>query len=151
MISVFFCCRTNMTKNVYYDVLLCFVNVDVSISWWLQSISTVFFSIHALAMQRNWLDWRYLPYMRPSVKAYVREYSYNIWSKIRFCTSILGSWNSHHMMFMGKWLIYNDLEMFVVVGNIKYMSIVIFSFFSMLICCGFMRKICLQMVVVNDF
>ena len=36
------------------------------------------------------LKWRYLPY-----KAYVREYTPKIWPTIWYCTSILGSWNSH--------------------------------------------------------
>ena len=41
------------------------------------------------------IDWRYLPYIRPSYKAYVREYPSKIWPKIWYSTSILGSWNSH--------------------------------------------------------
>ena len=39
--------------------------------------------------------WRYLPYIRPKIQAYVREYPHKILPKIWYSTSILGSWNSH--------------------------------------------------------
>jgi hypothetical protein len=41
------------------------------------------------------IDWRYLPYIRPSFQAYVREYTHKIWPKIWYSISTLGSWNSH--------------------------------------------------------
>ena len=40
-------------------------------------------------------DWRYLPYIRPIVQAYVSEYPHKIWPEIWYSTSISGSWNSH--------------------------------------------------------
>ena len=37
------------------------------------------------------IDWRYLPYIRPSFQAYVREYPHKILPKIWYSTSNLGS------------------------------------------------------------
>ena len=40
------------------------------------------------------IDWRYLPYIRPSFEAYVRGYIPKISPEMWYSTSILGSWNS---------------------------------------------------------
>ena len=41
------------------------------------------------------MDWRYLPYIRPIFQGYVREYPQKIWPNMRYSTSILGSWSCH--------------------------------------------------------